>query len=109
MVAWWQLVDCLKRAKARAPYVAASKILAAKRLDLIPLEDSYVGRVYGVSRRNIWKVIHCLVRDPYIRQRLELLRQQVSSASQLTIHRILDIIAWRKYQGDCCKTSPHDL
>src|SRR6185437_13487551 len=64
--AWYELSGLLKATGARAPYVGASKLLAAKRIRLIPLEDSYVRRVLNTSRRDIWQVIHCLVRDPQI-------------------------------------------
>jgi len=30
--------------------------------------------------------------------------REVPSASQITLHRALDIIAWRKRQGHCCDT-----
>lgn len=64
--AWYELSALLKAAGARAPYVGASKLLAAKRIRLIPLKDSYVRRVLRTGRPEIWKVIHCLVRDPQI-------------------------------------------
>jgi hypothetical protein len=97
--AWEELSGCLREAGARAPLVGASKLLAAKRLQLIPLEDSYVRRSLSTRRRDIWKVIHCIVRDPQIREDLERIRREVPSASHVTLHRILDIIAWRRQQG----------
>jgi hypothetical protein len=99
--AWDELSGLLQAAGARAPYVGASKLLAAKRLRLIPLEDSYVRRVLKTSRPDIWKVIHCLVRDPQVREGLLRARAAVPAAGQLTVHRTLDIIAWRKHQGHC--------
>ena len=99
--AWDELSGLLKTAGARAPYVGASKLLAAKRIRLIPLEDSYVRRVLNTSRRDIWKVIHCLVRDRQIREGLLQARAAVPGAGHLTVHRTLDIIAWRKQQGHC--------
>jgi hypothetical protein len=101
--AWDELSGWLKNAKARAPLVGASKILAAKRMQLVPLEDSYVRRSLGTSRRDIWKVIHCIVRDPQVREGLGRVRLEVPSASHITLHRTLDIIAWRKQQGHCCR------
>ena len=103
--AWEELSNCLKTAKARAPLVGASKLLAAKRLRLVPLEDSYVRRSLGSSRRDIWKIIHCIVRDPQAREGLERVRREVPSASRITLHRTLDIIAWRKRQGHCCQAN----
>jgi Family of unknown function (DUF6308) len=99
--AWHELSGLLLAAGARAPYVGASKLLAAKRIRLIPLEDSYVRRVLNTSRPDIWKVIHCLVRDPQIREGPLRARAAVPAAGQLTVHRTLDIIAWRKQQGHC--------
>jgi hypothetical protein len=55
---WDELSDCLKKANARAPYVGASKLLAAKRLRLIPLDDSFVQGALSTPRAGIWKVIH---------------------------------------------------
>ena len=100
--AWDELSNCLKSAKGRAPLVGASKLLAAKRLRLVPLEDSYIRRSLGRSR-DIWKIIHCIVRDPQVREGLERVRREVPSASHITLHRTLDIIAWRKHQGHCCQ------
>jgi hypothetical protein len=97
--AWEELSGLLKAAGARAPYVGASKLLAAKRVRLIPLEDSYVRRVLNTRRPDIWMVIHCLVRDPQVREGLLRARAAVPAAGQLTVHRTLDIIAWRKHQG----------
>lgn len=99
--AWDELSGLLKADGARAPYVGASKLLAAKRIRLIPLEDSYIRRVLRTSRPEIWKVIHCLVRDPQIREGLLRARAAVPPAGHLTVHRTLDIIAWRKQQGHC--------
>lgn len=104
--AWDELSGLLKAAGARAPYVGASKLLAAKRIRLIPLEDSYVRRVLRTSRPDVWKVIYCLVRDPQIRAGLLQVRAAVPAAGRLTVHRILDIIAWRKQQGHCCQSRP---
>lgn len=101
--AWDELSNCLKSATARAPLVGASKLLAAKRLRLVPLEDSYIRRSLGISRRAIWKIIHCIVRDLQVREGLERVRREVPSASHITLHRTLDIIAWRKHQGHCCQ------
>jgi hypothetical protein len=99
--AWLELSGLLKAAGARAPYVGASKLLAAKRIRLIPLEDSYVRRVLRTGRPDIWQVIHCLVRDPQVREGLLRVRAAVPAAGDLTVHRTLDIIAWRKQQGHC--------
>jgi Family of unknown function (DUF6308) len=101
--AWHELVLALKKSRARAPYVVASKLLAAKRLTLIPLEDSLVRRVLQTPRRNIWKVIHCLVRDQQLYNALVSIREVVAVDDPLTLHRILDIVAWRKAQGHCCQ------
>ncbi len=104
--AWEELSGLLKDAKARAPLVGASKLLAAKRPLLIPLEDSYVRRSLRTRRRDIWKEVHRVVRDPLVREGLEQVRSGVPAASYITLHRTLDIIAWRKQQGHCCRAEP---
>ncbi len=98
--AWHELAECLKKANARAPYVGASKLLAAKRLRLIPLEDSFVRKALKTRRRYIWEAIYHIVRDPGISDGLARIRCDVPAASHLTIHRVLDIIAWNKGQGN---------
>jgi hypothetical protein len=102
--AWRELANCMKQAGSRNPYVAASKLLAAKRPGLLPLEDSLVRKALKTKRRDIWRVIHCLLRDPVILKGLKKLRRAVPAARGLTLDRILDIVAWRKGRGDRCRT-----
>jgi hypothetical protein len=102
--AWDDLAARLRNAGARAPLVGASKLLAAKRPLLVPLEDSYVRQALDSSRRDIWQVIYHLLRDPQIREDLTRIRRQAPAASHIPLHRILDVIAWRKHQGHCCST-----
>lgn len=97
--AWYELAGWLKAAKARAPLVGASKLMAAKRPLLVPLEDSFVRRALDCRRRDIWQVIYCIVQDPQVREGLAAVRQEVPTASHITLHRVLDVIAWRKHQG----------
>jgi hypothetical protein len=99
---WVDLAASLRRFKARAPLVGASKLLAAKRPQLVPLEDSYVRRALGSSRRDIWQTIHQIVRDPEASADLTAIRQQVTAASHITLHRTLDVIIWRGSQGHDC-------
>lgn len=100
---WEHLAMALKECGARAPLVGASKLLAAKRPLLVPLEDSYVRRALGSSRRDIWQVTFRIVKDPQVRQDLSRVRRQVPAADHITLHRTLDVIAWRKQQGHCCR------
>jgi hypothetical protein len=100
---WEDLAAALREAGARAPLVGASKLLAAKRPRLVPLEDSYVRRALGCRRRDIWEVIFHVVKDRQVREDLIWVRHQ-SGADSVTVHRVLDIIAWRKQQGHCCQT-----
>jgi hypothetical protein len=46
--------------------------------------------------------LHCP--DPQVRELLGQVIREVPSASHITLHRALDIIAWRKRQGHCCDT-----
>lgn len=96
---WTDLSRWLREGRARAPLVGASKLLAAKRLRLIPLEDSYVRSALCTERHDIWAVIHCLVRDREVGSGLRWIRDHTPSASTVTTHRIMDIIAWRIHQG----------
>lgn len=100
--AWDYLAASLKEDRARAPLVGASKLLAAKRPRLVPLEDGYVRRALGSGRYEIWQVIHGIVQDVDIRAGLAAVRQQVPGARHVTVHRVLDVIAWREQQGHCC-------
>jgi hypothetical protein len=53
----------------------------------------------------ISQVIHRIVRDPQVREDLGWIRQQSPAASHITLHRTLDVIAWRKQQEHCCQTA----
>jgi hypothetical protein len=97
--AWEFLVKELKRYRARAPYVAASKLLSAKRPLLIPLEDSLVRKVLRVSRLEVWEAIYWAVRDEQINERLMALRDEVALEIRLPLHRVLDVLAWQKGRG----------
>lgn len=69
------------------------------------LEDSCVRRALDSSRHNIPQVIHRIVRAPQVREDLGWIRQQSPAASHITLHRTLDVIAWRKQQEHCCQTA----
>jgi hypothetical protein len=100
---WDDLAATLGEAGARAPLVGASKLLAAKRPLLVPLEDSYVRRALGSRRRDIWETIFRTVKDAQVRDDLMWVRRElhVSENNIITVHRLLDVIAWRKQQGHC--------
>jgi hypothetical protein len=97
--AWEYLAAALREDGARAPLVGASKLLAAKRPLLVPLEDSYVRRALNSRRRDIWEVIFRVVTDPQVRDGLTWVREQLPNGDDITLHRVFDIIAWRKQQG----------
>jgi Family of unknown function (DUF6308) len=97
--AWDFLVADLKQYRARGPYVTASKLLSAKRPLLIPLEDSFVRKSLHVSRKQAWEAIHRIVRDSEVSDRLSQVRDAVPNAGHVPLHRILDVVAWRKGRG----------
>jgi hypothetical protein len=51
--------------------------------------------VLGVTQDNIWEAMWCVMRDPEIRRRVEEIRSAVPKASDLSILRVLDIVAWK--------------
>jgi Family of unknown function (DUF6308) len=70
---------------------SASKLLARKRPRLCPISDSVVIKAVDVPGRT-WDVLHCLLRDPAARARVEALRP--ASAAAASLLRILDVAVW---------------
>jgi hypothetical protein len=98
----WELWEILaanfRASRTREFNVGASKLASAKRPTLIPIEDSLVRRILRVNRYDMWRVIYELVSDPEIQGALVRLRRGVPQARSVPLHRILDVVAWRRAQ-----------
>lgn len=96
--AWqlWQILYDLQQGARRAGRgVTAGKLLHRKRPRLIPIFDhAGIGQVLSVQHKDVWKVFWCALRQPDIRQQLTELQAKVSEAENLSLLRVLDIIAW---------------
>lgn len=99
--AWdlWEVVAAnLRASKTREYWVGASKLASAKRPTLIPIEDSLVRKILRINRNDAWRVIYELVSDREIRGSLTVLRSEVPEARSVPLHRVLDVVAWRRAQ-----------
>jgi hypothetical protein len=94
---WFLLNDIKPRPQDdRLGWVAAGKLLARKRPDLIPVNDSRVKEVLG--RTHIdgrwWRDLRCqFIKDPDLVRQLESVRAR-AGATQLSLLRIFDIMCW---------------
>lgn len=73
-------------------YVRASKLLAAKRPDLVPVRDSVVEQLLG-AKRSWWKPWKDLVSDEDLRSLVERLTPDVVPGG-VSILRRLDVVLW---------------
>jgi len=96
---WEVLAANMRSTKTREFNVGASKLASSKRPTLIPIEDSLVRRLLKVRSFDTWRVVYVLVRDPTIRRGLSRLRDEVPAVDTVPLHRILDVVAWRRAQG----------
>ena len=75
----------------------ASKIMARKRPDLIPINDSVINRVADISGKNDWSLWwEALTVDSVLNDRAQELRQAIGRPD-LSILRVLDVVLW--YSG----------
>lgn len=75
----------------------ASKIMARKRLHLIPIQDKVVKRVTGQNGHNDWRLWwEALTVDDYLENRADTLRRSIDRP-ELSILRTLDVLLW--YSG----------
>jgi len=72
----------------------AGKLLAAKRPLLIPISDAYVKDTLVTSERDIWRCMWTILGDEELRNGLSEIRHAVPAAANLSLLRVLDIIAW---------------
>lgn len=84
----------LLRQQAAIPPVAVYKLLARKRLALLPIRDSVVSKALGQTAdpwwRPWWQTLAC---DSEIVARLEEIRR-VSGVGHLSLLRVADIVIW---------------
>lgn len=80
--------------EATIPRVAAYKLLARKRLLLMPIRDTVVERALGQKHGEWWRPWwEALATDPEMVSRLTQIRQR-SGAGHLSLLRVADIVLW---------------
>jgi hypothetical protein len=90
----------MRASRTREFNVGASKLTSSKRPTLVPIEDSLVRTLLKVTRYDMWRVIYELVSDPVVRAGLERLQSDVSMVATVPLHRVLDVVVWRRGRGD---------
>lgn len=102
----WQLWDIVRNQRNGGPQMGAaktSKLLAAKRPHLIPVQDSAVVRALKHAAREIYwsKWQDGLTGRDGAARRAEVaeLRAKVQTGTQLSLLRVLDIVIWMREQG----------
>jgi len=89
---------CLLRKEASIPRVATYKLLARKRLSLMPIRDTVVERALGQTKGEWWQPWwEALTTNPELVSRLDQIRQK-SSTRHLSLLRIADIVLWMTHQ-----------
>ena len=76
-----------------------SKLMAAKRPNLVPIQDSYVcaGIFANKQPRNYWQpwqVLHRSVEGTTLRQHADSIREEAGVGKHLSVLRVIDIIIW---------------
>lgn len=80
----------------RGTYVAASKLIAAKRRKLVAPEDELVRKVLHIEERCAWKATHVLLGDPIIHASLLGLQGSLPNMAGVALPRVLDTLVWMK-------------
>lgn len=99
--------------RSRLGPVAAGKLLARKRPQLIPVYDSYVKKVLARPRddQSWWSDLRCqLTKDTQLVSELEAVRARAGAgAAHLSLLRVFDIMCWMhggKQQADWAQAWP---
>lgn len=95
--AWqlWRLIYDLQAGAGHAGRgVTAGKLMHGKRPRLIPIFDRRVATALEIPRGHFWEAMWCVMRDPDVCNALRQVQEQVSEAAELSLLRVLDIIAW---------------
>lgn len=88
----------LLRKEASIPRVATYKLLARKRLSLMPIRDTVVERALGQTQGEWWRPWwKALTTDPEMVSRLAQIRQR-SGTGHLSLLRIADIVLWMTHR-----------
>jgi hypothetical protein len=77
----------------------ASKLLARKRPQLVPVFDSVVGAALG-GIDDHWRRVHAIVREPETVDRLQAIRDGAAVGEDISLLRVLDVAIWMKDLGD---------
>lgn len=86
------------RKEAAVPRVAAYKLLARKRLLLMPIRDTVVERALGQAQGEWWRPWwEALTTGPEMVSRLAQIRQR-SGTGHLSLLRIADIVLWMTHR-----------
>lgn len=105
----WTLLREIKPSleRSRLGRVAAGKLLARKRPQLIPVYDSYVEKVLNRTHVHgtFWRDLRCqLTKDTQLLSELEAVRARAGAgAAHLSLLRVFDIMCWMhggKQQAD---------
>ncbi|MCA1840222.1 MAG: DUF6308 family protein [Actinobacteria bacterium] len=89
---WWLLMDLDEVGPTRA-----SKLMARKRPNIVPIYDSVIGdRIATVD--DYWRVFHLFLSDDERCAKVEELRA-TASLSDIPLLRILDTAIWMRYSG----------
>lgn len=75
--------------------VTAGKLVHGKRPRLIPIFDSEVQAALRPPRGQFWRTMWCVMRDEPVREALTAIQRAVPAASDLSLLRVMDIVAWR--------------
>ena len=102
----WELWDLLKKNKwpndgggTKMGTTKISKLLAAKRPNLIPIEDRYIrkGLFGGVEPKDYWKPwrrLHTTIEGERLRSLADDVRNEAEIEPSLPILRVIDIVIW---------------
>lgn len=73
----------------------AGKLIAAKRPHLVPISDGYVKDTLECTERDLWMCMWTVLTDDEIRTGVANMHDEVPAARDLSLLRVLDIVAWR--------------
>jgi Family of unknown function (DUF6308) len=92
---WRLLFDLQQGARSSGRGVTAGKLLHGKRPRLVPIFDrARIHRALGIDHRHFWEATWCALRNPEVRSGLRRVQGSVDPAADLSLLRVLDIIAW---------------
>ncbi|WP_298254693.1 DUF6308 family protein [uncultured Arthrobacter sp.] len=91
----WDLIRGKKYGKWGIGPTRASKIMARKRPRLIPIYDSVVRPLMGLTNSAAqWTTWHAALKDTGLPERLEAIRQAAEAPEHISTLRVMDIVLW---------------